>query len=210
MPKVWQKYGKSDSLIGLWEISEAEEELIDLADQAIPSELRNPTRRRQWVASRALLRELTLELGLKPSELIKNEHGSPSFKDQHCQVSISHSGNYAAVALNPQQRIGVDVEQVTPRIKKIREKFINDTEVLHLKNDEDLENMYLIWSAKEALFKYHPEPNFDFRSELWIDELESDHLKARIIRNELEESMHVPFHWQEDYVLAWTEKPDRG
>jgi len=122
-------------------------------------------------------------------------------------LSISHAGQYAAVAVCQDCRVGIDVEQVSPRIERIKQKFMNDAELKQLPAADNLPGMHLIWSAKEALFKYHPEPAFDFRTELLIDQVLPDHMEARIVRNKTQESIRVPYHWQDDYVLAWTEKP---
>ncbi len=204
MPKVWQKYTKSESLIGLWEITEDEQALIEAASTLPDAELRNPVRRRHWLASRALLRDLLQEMGESMSfAMTKNEFGSPMLHGSTCKVSISHSGDYAAIGLSRQSAIGIDVERISPRIERIREKFMNEQELAQLGKMNDLAHMHLIWSAKEALFKYHPEPQFDFRKDLHIDRINADHLDARITKGEREQHLEVPYTWHEDYVLAW-------
>lgn len=64
-------------------------------------------------------------------------------------VSISHSRHWAAVALNPECRIGVDIEEARPeQLRRVAPKFLSGAE-RRLWDDRLLE----AWTCKEAVYK---------------------------------------------------------
>ncbi|MDX5321950.1 MAG: 4'-phosphopantetheinyl transferase superfamily protein [Bacteroidota bacterium] len=204
MPKVWQKYTNSGSLIGLWEISEPLEELeSSLKVEPLP-ELKNENRKRQFLGSRLLLQTLLEEVGVSQANLAKRDDGRPFLMDSPWELSISHTDRMAAVALS-KKPIGIDIELMSERIKRIQSKFMNQEELDELTDENDLRWMHLVWSAKEALFKYHPERDFDFREHLRVHKASEIHLDA-IIKKSLEpEHLRVFYHFFKQYVLTWTE-----
>lgn len=75
--------------------------------------------------------------------------GAPLLVGSELKVSVSHSRRFAAVAIDPRRRIGVDIEE--PRLEQLRRvisKFLSSEE-LPFWGDRLLE----AWTAKEAVFK---------------------------------------------------------
>ncbi len=65
--------------------------------------------------------------------------------------SISHSGNYVAVAISTQP-IGVDLQRFSgAKIIDVANKFFTEREKQQMQNST--ENFYLTWCKKEALWK---------------------------------------------------------
>lgn len=203
MPKVWQKYIKSDSLSGLWHIRESEEELRTLLKDFPAETFAHQKRAQQWLASRVLLQDLLRELGYTSGfELNKLPDGQPRLSIEGLHVSISHAGDYAAVALS-RDRIGIDIERVGTRIQRVAHKFMNESDLRNLKNNEDVVWMHTVWSAKEALFKYYPENAIDFREHLHIDSVQPDRLLCRVSRGGKDLPALVPYLYFDDYVMTW-------
>jgi len=203
MPAIWQKYIKRDSLSGLWKISESREELMRLLHFTEAKEIANDIRARQWLASRVLLQELLQELGYTDNyQLHQLPSGKPVLSIPGLHISISHAGDYAAVALS-KMPIGIDVEKISPRIERIQHKFMNDHEKSLLIDEKDIRWMHIVWSAKEALFKYHPGGELDFREHLHL-KVQEDGLLIGEIRKDLEmHRLQVPYEFFDEYILAW-------
>jgi 4'-phosphopantetheinyl transferase len=202
MPKLWQKYINSDSLTGLWRISESEEELRELLSFVKAETFSNPQRTLQWLASRVLLQEVLQEMDLGHAVLHKLLSGRPVLDAEGFHVSISHTLEYAAVVVS-NQPIGVDVEMLGNRISRVRHKFMNDADFELLNAEDDIAGMHLVWSAKEALFKYHPEGALDFRQHLHLKKIEEGLLSGQIKKGNEQEDLLLPYEFLQGGVIAW-------
>ncbi len=210
MPKVWHKYIKRDSLTGIWKITESEEELRTLLHAIEGEQFNHSARTRQWLSSRVLLQELLADMGFfGPYSLQKTALGKPVINLPGIEISISHAGEYAAVAISKSGPVGLDIEQIRPRISRIKTKFMNDNDLSRLRFEEDLEWMHLVWSAKEALFKFHEGGELDFKEHLHIDEVHEPHLLARIQKEGILKQVEVPYQFFEDYVITWALPPNK-
>jgi len=73
------------------------------------------------------------------------------------EISISHSGNYAAALSVMGQSCGIDLQRITTTVLTVRERFASNSELeLILSKRHSLEKsaaLTLLWSAKEALRK---------------------------------------------------------
>lgn len=67
-------------------------------------------------------------------------------------VSVSHTLGLACVARNDCHRIGVDIERCSPRVLRVRGKFLNAGELATISAEDVVANT-LAWTAKEALYK---------------------------------------------------------
>ena len=76
-------------------------------------------------------------------------HGKPTVVGHDLHVSVSHSGNRVAVALTGVAQVGIDVEQVDPRVR-VDELLPNI-----LSPDENATDMdfFTRWARKEAVLK---------------------------------------------------------
>ena len=134
----------------LWTPSETEEELLLLWESLSKGEemplIKAPHRRREWLGTRILLKQLHKErLDFLPN-------GKPVVPSG--AVSISHCKGSVAVVTSS-VNIGMDIQLPTEQIFIIRSKFCSDTEWGWLeKHDDTLRALTIVWSAKEAIFKY--------------------------------------------------------
>lgn len=75
--------------------------------------------------------------------------GSPLLVGSPLQISVSHSRRFAAIALHPTLRIGIDIEE--PRLEqlgRVVEKFLRPDEA-----DLWANRLLAAWTCKEAAFK---------------------------------------------------------
>ncbi|MBC7830149.1 MAG: 4'-phosphopantetheinyl transferase superfamily protein [Chitinophagaceae bacterium] len=156
--------------LGIWRIEEPEEFFLEKVP--LKRDVSHPYKRLQHLAGRYLLPALFEDFPLQ--EILIADTNKPFLEDEQYHFSISHSGNFAAAIVSDHQRVGVDIELVTPRIKIIGPKFLNDAENLFLKNYEHFPGLHLelttiLWSAKESLFKWYGEGKVDFKNHMQLD-----------------------------------------
>ncbi|GIH06178.1 4'-phosphopantetheinyl transferase [Rhizocola hellebori] len=76
-------------------------------------------------------------------------HGKPTVVGHDLHVSVSHSGNRVAVALTRVAQVGIDVEQVDPRVH-VNELLANILSPDEIATDMDF---FTRWARKEAVLK---------------------------------------------------------
>ena len=164
-------------------------------------------RKREWLSVRLLLKEMLEE----EKQIAYTPAGKPYLADHSYHLSISHTKGYVAVALHKESSLGIDIEYISPRVKKIRSRFMSETEEQHLCKDKEEIHLLLHWSAKESLFKALEEENVDFQECLHIQpfqpvigELSSFH--ACETRTEKKYDFIIHYLVREDYVLTFTSK----
>lgn len=118
-------------------------------------------RQREFIATRSLRHEL---FGLE--HIHYTDEGAP-YINKDTYISISHSGNKVAIALNNDFPIGLDLEAIRGDIGKVMHKFLSPREL----EEFDCSNPTLvtsIWSAKETLYKLAGRKQILFSEELHI------------------------------------------
>lgn len=148
--------GQQDNcLYGLWHIEESAETLASMLPHAIDCPLKAAGRRQEFYAVRALL----CQLGFDPRRLAHHPSGRPFLEDSDWHLSLSHCREYAAVVLSRERRhIGVDVEAVSERIRKVERKFLQPGEshslnALAADKSARIQLLTACWTGKEALYK---------------------------------------------------------
>lgn len=94
--------------------------------------------------------------------------GKPFCKDRSIFISISHSKELMAVAIHPTKETGIDIEIISDRILKVRNKFLTENEQNAIGGDNKVLNFLIAWSAKEALYKIIGKNAVDFKEQLRI------------------------------------------
>ncbi len=122
-------------------------------------------RQQQFVIARGLLRILlSNSLGKEPPEIIFSyeQHCKPVIKDkvnnQLVEFNISHSGDYILIAITLDNKVGVDIEKIDPRIdyQSLANRFFSDIEnqaLINMDKDKQLACFYCIWVRKESFIK---------------------------------------------------------
>lgn len=209
MPLI-KKYTIATNIqLAVWEISESLDELlidytINENETAAFKSISNEGRKKQWLATRKLLFELTNNPDLW---IAHDDNRKPILNDEQLSVSISHTSNYVAILLGENISLGIDIEKLSPRIYKIKHKFCSETENEYLADDENLlARLYIIWSAKESLFKMYGKGNLDFKKNLFIHPFEFNppgSLKAHIKCKDLDTEVELYYDQIGDHVLVY-------
>ena len=156
----------------LWKIDESKEVLLETYKPTREeihefNQIKVDSRMRESLAARLALKQL-LELNdLSTSGLYKDEFGKPHLKNQTTQISVSHTSNFGAAALNLNGPVGIDIEFPRDQIIRIGKKFLHDSEKSWVGGS--MSNHTKVWSAKEALYKLHGRTQLIFAEELIVD-----------------------------------------
>lgn len=211
MPVYQHKNILKNSKLGIWFINETTEQLTKLAKEEkinltnLP-QVKNENRVKQWLATRLLL-----NIFFTSVDIIYDEKGKP-FLSNDWNISISHSGDYVAIILNENKNCGIDIEKISSKVKRIKHKFLNETDLKNITTEQDLT---IYWGAKEALYKYYGKKEVLFIENLFIEDFSSNKNAFTGVIN-LHHPPHLPqgrnFYtklnlvWEkiEDYILVYS------
>jgi phosphopantetheinyl transferase len=153
---IYQSNFNDTGRLLIWKASETLEELESrfvfsehqrMEYEAIPL----AKRKQEWLLARILL-----QIALEGAELRFAPNGKPLLTETH-HISISHSGDLAGI-LVADHNIGLDIQGVDEKLEKIAKKYCHQDELARAGWDANpLEYLTIIWSAKEAVFKFFGE-----------------------------------------------------
>lgn len=182
MALVYQQNINPFTKLGVWHITEPESFFINKVP--LQREITHPHKRLQHLAGRFLLKELYPDF---PYELIKiADTRKPFLENEAYHFSISHCGDYAAVMVSTENRVGVDIEKITGKVEKIKHKFLSTAEqnlvdILAKGNDELYKSFLIVaWSTKESLFKWYGDGEVDFIDHLHIEKINAKENEGKI------------------------------
>ena len=160
-----------DGGVAVWHIEEDESELVELltasgscmaADYAeTVASWRSESRRKEWLAVRILVARC-LGAGCRIAYL---PSGRPYVVDGSCRISISHTKGFAAIVWHARCAVGIDIEQRSERVMRVRSKFVNAAEQ---ELASTVEGALCIWCAKETAYKILDIPTIDLQQEVTV------------------------------------------
>lgn len=211
MGVIVKKYVEEDVMLGIWDITESLDELIEKAelDNADYTRLKsfgNDRRKSEWLSVRCLARDLTN----KPNKIVYNENRKPFLSCNTFQISISHSRNLSSILLSKTKKVGIDLEYMSHNIHKIRHKFINDKEVIS-GGDKDQErlHLYIHWCAKEALYKICDKQDINFKQNLIIQPFQTageGRINGTVDNIHGIEDFDLHYFLIDNYTIVWCSK----
>lgn len=160
-----KKLLKNGATLGIWEITESEEELLSILD--MPEEeleeiylYKSEQHRREKLSVLALLKDIfgeTVNIG-------HHENGSPYIENNGTHISVTHTKRFSAVILHPTEDVGIDIESIERDFTAVEKQALSKDEREDLiwidEGEEDPEKrrerniqLALYWCAKEALYK---------------------------------------------------------
>src|ERR1044071_2751521 len=170
MPLVRYETTDDGSAWGLWQITETEEELSYLALESSPDDIIAPSKRKEFLAGRALVKTLAEKVGVQYSGIRKDEQGKTHLRDQSHEISLSHSSPYVAAQIHPRDAVGIDIEQPKEKLLRVASRVLSESEEHDAGNDVVKHCVY--WCAKEAMYKLYGKRGLHFNSQLNLDPFE--------------------------------------
>ena len=208
MALYFKKKLENDATIAVWEVTETEQELIDLS--STPSDemeeisyIKSESLRKQRLAVRALLNELFDE----KVYLSHHDNGKPYLENMAMNISITHTDRFVAVILHDEEEGGIDIECQDRDFSAVEKKALSEEEIEDLDEDRKNEQLAIYWCAKEAIFKRVSAFNIDFSEQIEVEHFrpkEDGSLDATFIHDDgYEEEFELEYMTFERYVLVW-------
>lgn len=173
-------------------------------EDILNTEHKSHIRKQQLFAARYLLQELTNDS--KPYIIAYTDHGKPFIKDCPWEISVSHSGEFIALILSKDRKTGIDIEVLDPRIFRIENKFLRTDEKEFIHPNHYLEQLYIIWSTKEVLFKIYEKGGLIFKENLHVhpfDYTTKGSISADIIKDEYKKKFTVYYEKIDNLILVY-------
>lgn len=194
----------------LWEIRESEEELLDFLKidhdiERIISNIRNNKKRLECISGRLALKNLLEEIGESYHGIWKDDHGKPFLKESDFHISLSHSFPYVAAMINKKNAVGIDIEKIDGKIKRIEHKFLNEQEMFDA--NHEIEKLILLWSTKESIYKAFGRRNITFKDQIEITPFEllpEGSLNAKVKVNGSIQFFEVSYLTINGFILTYT------
>ena len=211
MPIFYQHNINQQTKLAVWHITEPEN--FFLAHVPLQRDITHPHKRLQHLAGRYILRLLFPDF---PFELIQIANTKKPFLPYDVfHFSISHCGDYAAAIVSTIQRVGIDIEIPTPKVARIRHKFLHAVEWEGVEDanensseDEMMRTLTLLWSAKEAVFKWYGNGEVDFSEHIRLQtrylQASKEGLMHGLFLKEKPVQLSLPYIIFDDICLVWT------
>ena len=199
---------ENEAVIGVWQVTETEEELIELS--STPSDemeeisfIRSESLRKQRLAVRALLNTLFDE----KVYLSHHDNGKPYLENNPVNISITHTEKYVAVILHEEENVGIDIESLDRDFSAVEKKALSEDEIDDLEDEKRNEQLAIYWCAKEAVFKLLSRYNVDFAEQIEIERFRprgEGELEATFTsKKDDEEEFDLEYITFDRHVLVW-------
>ncbi len=170
---LYLKKNMHHARLGVWEITETTGELLDMlrlspAEQEYYKLLQSETRKKHWLSYRLLLPELLPASHV--SGISYDGYGKPWLDNGAGHISVAHSGKFATLIVSETRHVGIDIECIKDKILNLSHKFLTEKEQEYRFPSAVRESLYVIWCAKEALYKLYGKKGLHFSKHLHIDD----------------------------------------
>ena len=205
MPLFYQQDINLTTKLGIWKIEEPEDFFL----QSVPLQrsITHPHKRLQHLAGRFLLPFLFPDFPHAEIEIADTR--KPFLPDEQYHFSISHCGDYAAAIVSSKERVGIDIELITQRIHNIKHKFLHADEIVFVNTHQENQQiglLTLLWSAKEAMFKWWGWGDVDFSEVLLTETFLFDTegiIPARFVKEAIDLPLAIHYEMRDGLSLAW-------
>jgi phosphopantetheinyl transferase len=169
MPLVFQQNINEHTQMAIWETNEPIDFFLHATHQA--AHINHPQRKKAHLAGRFLLKQIYPHIQFE--DLLISASGKPVYKNASFHFSIAHSGNFVVV-IGSNEPVGIDIEFDVEKAASIQSKFIADHELNRLSEKTLLPKKdfpLLVWTIKEAAYKWRGEKGLRFREQIILTEL---------------------------------------
>ncbi len=195
------------TILGIWEIIDTVESLYDQLilspeEQKLYNNFQTRQRRQHWLSYRVLIKHI-LKDNIKG--IVYDENGKPFLMESNKHISVTHSGKFSALIYSDRP-VGIDIEIIKPKIIPIADKFMNESEFLNVDKNYLMEQLYIYWGAKEALYKLYGKKNIIFKENIIIEGFSykiKDKIKGRIITTDFEKEYTLFYEYIDGYSFVY-------
>ena len=204
----------NDATIYVWHITETEDELRQ-STQVPDDELEELTfikseaRRRERLAVRALLNTIFDE---EKVYLGHHDNGRPYLQNLATEISISHTNDYVAIILHPDEDQGIDIESLDRDFSAVEKKALSEEEIDDLSERKRSLQLAIYWCAKEAIYKRMSINGVDFAEQIEINRFnphEEGELEATFTHKDgTEVEFELEYLIFDNHAMVWVVNAD--
>jgi 4'-phosphopantetheinyl transferase len=209
MAIAYKKQIDDDTEFALWKIEEKADDLysqlqLNAHEKAYVEQLSHGKRHLHWLGTRVLLRKM-----LNTEEYIDSradEHGKPYLVDIPYHRSLSHSFDYAAVMISKTRPVGIDIEQIKEKVERIAHKFMRPQEMAFIKDQHKIQQLYVCWCAKEAVYKCYGQKEVSFADNISLEPFnfaDKGIVSAHLNKGAINLDYKVDYMQYEDYMIGY-------
>lgn len=213
MPIIPLDFGHPDISLSLWKVEEDEGFFTDRLniyenEARILSKISHPQKRLEWLSSRLCLKEL-LKIRHRVESLNENT-GKPYLSDFSYNISYSHSNMFSGAIASQLYKVSIDLEDLSKkRNPKTSYLFMHPDELAHYQELGDIKVFFLIWSAKETLYKIYAKKGIAFKHNLLVNPerqpLKQEGIVSGILRtDEYEKTYDIHYRFYPEVLLTYT------
>ncbi|MDD2594324.1 MAG: 4'-phosphopantetheinyl transferase superfamily protein [Bacteroidales bacterium] len=198
----------NDAKIFVWEITETEEELMNLS--SIPNEeleelsmIKSQARRKEKLAVRALLNQIfddKVYLG-------HHDNGRPFLQNSLTEISISHTNRFVAIITHPEENLGIDIECLDRDFSAVEKKALSEDEIDDLSDRKRTLQLAIYWCAKEAIYKRMSISGVDYAEQIEINKFnphDEGELDATFTHKDgTEHEFELEYMVFDNHVMVW-------
>ena len=187
--------------IKLWKINigELNNFELDVYDSSLIKSKKSQLAKEQFLAVRKILH---LE---NPSYKIRyDESGKPSINSD-LNISISHSKCMSAIVFSENNLAGIDIEHKQNKIIRIKNKFLNDSEKLENEYQYNVDNLTMMWTAKESIYKALGIKGVSFSDNIIIKNINKSKGHGYYIKGKEKYKFDLKFFSIEEYILCYAQ-----
>lgn len=206
MPLYKNIKADAETEIFVWKITETEENLKQSVSMQEKHQKRydgmlSEQHRKGFLSVRKLLETA----GYTDFDLNYDSNGKPTLSDGK-YISITHSFDFSAIIVST-KNVGIDIEKQREKIIRIADKFI-ETEFEFLdKNKNYIEDLSIVWGAKESLYKMCNSRSLSFKQDMHVQDFTNNRTEgtAFVDCKELEFVCKFTFYFMtfENYTLVY-------
>jgi len=197
--------------IYVWKIEESFDALIENIQLTEKSQqrllsMKSELHQRGFLSVRHLLKEA----GYTDFDLYYNGNGKPHLTNGK-YISITHSFTFSAIAIS-EKEVGIDIEKNREKIKIIQHKFVNFESGFIHKDDDYIQQLTVIWGAKESLYKIYPYGGLTFKNDIDIDSFQIDDKKTTgcIKVKDWNKNYNIHFEQLDEFTLVYALEPSNN
>ena len=199
----------NDAQIFVWEVTETEEQLMELS-APIPNDeledlsfIKSEARRREKLAVRALLNEIFED----KVYLGHHDNGRPYLQNMATEISIAHTNRFVAIIIHPDETLGIDIESLDRDFSAVETKALSEDEIEDLSERHKNLHLAIYWCAKEAIYKRMSLHGVDFAEQIELERFSPDddgELEATFTHKDgVEMEFELEYMVFEDHVMVW-------
>jgi len=206
MPLVHSEKIEENSTLLLWKLTETETELRNSLGSMYNfhdlESITHPQKKREWLASRLLIKTLAEQFGIFYEGTHKDVHGKAFLVNNDSHISLTHTFDYVAAVINSVSPVGIDMEKMDEKLVRTAKKYLSDPEFTHA--DNEISSLCIYWCAKEALYKLYGKKKVSFKNSIYIESFSQGNAQVTGILTDENTIVNsrIYIRWFDHYCLA--------